>query len=149
MRPVLRRIAIHGGLTALVLGLFGLMFAELGAIWLSSAPGARSAEVAETADAEVADRLRGRVPFLMAVWGFGFVAVAEVLMHLYRTRRAAARAAMAPATAQPQPDEAERLLLELLAKAEAEAAARQGVGVGSPESDNREGHSPPATPPVS
>jgi hypothetical protein len=145
MRPVLRRIAIHGGLTALVLGLFGLMFAELGAIWLSSAPAARSAEAAEAADAEVAARLRGRVPLLMAAWGFGFVAVAEVVVHYFRKRRAAAM----PAVAQPQPDDAEKLLLELLAKAEAEAAARQESGVGSQESGNREGHSPPATPPVS
>jgi hypothetical protein len=148
MRPVLRRIAIHGGLTALILGVIGLMFAELGAIWLSSAPGSRSAEAADAED--VAAGLRGKVPLLMAAWGFGFVALGEVVVHHYRKRRAAASPAI-PAVAQPQPDDAEKLLLELLAQAESQRAAAGGQepGVGSQESGDQEGHSPPATPPVS
>ncbi|MBA4068213.1 MAG: hypothetical protein C0501_31830 [Isosphaera sp.] len=126
MRPVLRRVAVHGALTALVLGVVGLMLAELASIWLSGHSGTRAATgapVAADAGGDVAAQVRARVPLLMAVWGFGFVAVGETFLHLRRGRRPAAPPA-------PPPDPAEKLLEEILAQVEAKAA---------PEPERREG----------
>ena len=91
MRDVLRRIAIHGGLTAIVLGIVGFMFAELASIWLSGSPGTRTTtgEPIETTDSDgaVSSALRGRVPLMMAMWGFAFVAVCELVLHWWRSKR--------------------------------------------------------------
>ena len=122
MRDVLRRIAIHGGLTALFLGMLGFMFAELASIWLSGSPGVRmgTGEPIASTDTEgaVSSSLRSRVPFLMAVWGFVFIAIAELVVHWWRARRE-------PPAAPPQPDEAEKLLEELLSQVESKAANPQ------------------------
>jgi hypothetical protein len=122
MRPVLRRVAVHGALTAFVLGVVGLMLAELATIWLAGSAGTRTATgapVAADAGGNMAAQVRSRVPLLMAVWGFGFVAVGEVVLHHRRSRRPAA-----------PPDPAEKLLEEILAQVEAKAA---------PEPERREG----------
>lgn len=120
MRDVLRRIAIHGGLTALFLGMLGFMFAELASIWLSGSPGVRvgTGEPIASTDTEgaVSSSLRSRVPFLMAVWGFLFIAAAELVVHGCRGRRK-------PPAPPPQPDEAEKLLEELLSQVESKAAS--------------------------
>ncbi len=111
-RPLLR-IAIHGCITALVLGTIGLVFAEFASMWLSTnpVPGA-------TADLDRGsiDRVRTRVPMMMAFWGFVVVALGEALTQAMRRKGADVR----PPTAQP--DETEKLLEELLAQAEAKAA---------------------------
>jgi hypothetical protein len=137
MRPVLRRIAIHGGLTALLLGLVGFVFAELASIWLASSPGTRAATgepvVVGEDDGGVAAALRARVPLLMAVWGFVFITLGELALYLWRGE------SPRPAAAAPTPEaDAEQLLEELLTKAE---ASRQESGVESQESDKQ-----PATP---
>ena len=67
MHPVLRRILLHGGLTAIVLALIGAMFAELANIWLvGNAP--RGAAV--NANEQVGSALRARVPLILwsALW---------------------------------------------------------------------------------
>jgi hypothetical protein len=91
MKPVLRRVALQGGLTALLLGVVGYMLVELASIWLASAPGQRvatgGAVEAPDADGAVAAVLRQRVPLVMAVWGFGLVAVGELGLYLWRRRR--------------------------------------------------------------
>jgi hypothetical protein len=143
MQPVLRRIAIHGGLTAVLLALVGLMMAELAGMWLTASPGTRAANgaevVANDANGEMTAALRKRMPMSMALWGFVFVALGEMTLHLVRGRK--------PVPLPPQPeqhsDEAEKLLLELLAKAE--SASRQETGDGSQGSDNKE-QEPAATP---
>jgi len=91
MKPVLRRIALHGGLTALLMGVVGFMLAELASIWLASSPGQRVATggmvEAPDADGTMAAELRQRVPLVMAAWGFGLVAVGELGSYLWRRRR--------------------------------------------------------------
>jgi hypothetical protein len=124
MRPLLRRIAIHGALTAALLGVVGVVFAEVASIWLASsgtprASGGPTVLPDNSNDAVVAS-LRSRVPLFMAVWGFGFVAVGELALHLWRSRKPAAP------PCPPQPDEAEKLLEELLAQAEARRAEDGG-----------------------
>jgi hypothetical protein len=111
MHPVLKRILVNGGLTAVILALVGLLFSELGGMW-ASAPGRPGA----TNPGQTGAALRTRVPLMMALWGFAFVVVCELV--LYRIRR---RAPAKPAD--PVPDDAEKLLNELLAQAEAKMAA--------------------------
>ncbi|MCI0702850.1 MAG: hypothetical protein L0241_17350 [Planctomycetia bacterium] len=114
MNPLAKRIVIHGLLTAAVLGVVGLMLAELGGLWMASHSGNRpgSAEL----NAPVEETLRYKIPLTMAIWGFAFVAVGELILHRIRSRRPPTK------PPEPQPDDAERLLNELLAQAEAKAA---------------------------
>jgi hypothetical protein len=122
MREVLRRIAIHGALTAIILGIVGFMFAELASIWLSGSPGtrAKTGDPIESTDREgtVSTELRDRVPIMMAVWGFAFVAACELFLHWLRARRK--KTPVAP----PPPDEAEKLLEEILSQVESRVAAK-------------------------
>jgi len=113
MRPVLRRIAIHGGLTAIVLGIAGLMFAELASIWMAVSLATKTNNSAQTAPPDPAV-LRSRLPLTMAAFGFAFVAVGELLLHLLRRNRTV-RIVPSP----PIPDSTEKLLEELLSQAEA------------------------------
>lgn len=140
MRPVLRRIAIHGAVTALILGLVGVGFAELASIWMAGSPGDRAATGAPVegagADDPVVSSVRTRLPVFMAAWGFGFVAVGEFVLHWWRSRKPAAP------PAPPRPDETEKLLEELLAKVE--SASRQESGVGGQESGGRSPTEPPS-----
>jgi hypothetical protein len=113
MPPVLKRILLHGGATAVILAGVGFLFAEMAGMWT-----ARGAERPGSADGSVpvSATLRYRVPLMMAFWGFAFVAVSEFVLHRLR-RHAPAK------PPEPPPDDAERLLNELLAQAEAKMAA--------------------------
>lgn len=127
MRPVLKRIVVNGLLTALLLGLIGLAFAELAGMWLAANPVGRAAPVVNPtppAQESVTAALRYRVPVTMAVWGFLFVAVGEVVLHLWRGRRAN-RVAKTP-TDEPNPNAAEQLLEELLRQVEASRESAPG-----------------------
>jgi hypothetical protein len=122
MRELLRRIAINGGLAALILGVIGYFLADLAAATLQTpigtrSAGAPSAEEAERGRAIVAE-MRYTIPRNMAIWGMGFVVGFEILRHLIRGRRTTTPAPPRPA---PPPDETEKLLEELLAQAEAKA----------------------------
>ena len=112
MNPVLRRILLHGGLTAGLLGVVGLLFAEMAGMWV----GAREATAPASADLNppVGPAIRYRVPLMMAFWGFVFVAAGELVLSRFRKP--------APAKPAPPPDDTEKLLNELLAQAEAMAA---------------------------
>ena len=110
MHPVLRRILLHGGLTAVVLALVGMVFAEMAGIWLAG-NAARSGAAADP----VPDSLRTRVPLMMAAWGFVFVLMCELVVWRVRGTK--------PPPAPEPPDDAEALLNELLAQAEAAHAA--------------------------
>jgi hypothetical protein len=117
MRPVLRRIAIHGGLTALVLGIMGLLFIEMVGMWMAGPrpPRPVSSVVVEPDKA----LLRSRVPMLMAFWGFLFVSVGELVMYRIRKNRTP--------PPPPVPDQTEALLQALLAEAEAKAASQSAT----------------------
>lgn len=119
MSPVLKRILGNGLAAAAVLGLVGVGLGELAATALIAETPARVLPV-ETAAAEpepdpVGDALRSRVPIMMALWGFLFVAGGELI--LARRRR------LAPSPEPAPPDPAEALLAELLREAEAKARA--------------------------
>lgn len=125
MHPVLRRVLLHGGLTAGVLALIGAAFAELASVWLAgNAP--RNPD--PVADAQVTAALRARVPLTLAAWGFLFVLVAELVVWRVRGSRPAAK------PPDSTPDETEKLLNELLAQAESKLAAPGGAphGEGPP-----------------
>ncbi|VTR97385.1 unnamed protein product [Gemmata massiliana] len=117
MHPVLRRILLHGGLTAGALALIGMMFAELAGLWLTGSATRSSAD----SDEEINTSLRSRIPLTMALWGFGFVAVSELVIWRVRGNRAPESQKASQQTEQSQ-DEAEKLLNELLAQAEAKMA---------------------------
>jgi hypothetical protein len=122
MNPVVKRILVHGGFTAGVLALVGLLFAELAGIWTAGNAGKpTSADL----NPPLADSLRYRVPLTMAAGGFLFVAVCELVA--WRVRGSKKPVAK---TAEPPPDDAETLLNELLAQAEAKMAMERGQGSG-------------------
>jgi hypothetical protein len=147
MKPLLQRIAINGGLAALVGGIIGFMIAELASIWLAGSPGVRTATgepVAGTdTDGSVATTLRTRMPLTMAVWGFVLVAVGELVLDWWRGRRRRVTKPAEPA----QPD-AEKLLEELLKQAEA-ASRQEATGDSGQETGDRgqetQGQSQPAS----
>ena len=114
MHPVAKRIIIHGGLTAGVLTLIGLMFAEMAGIWTAGNIGKPNSD---DLNPPITDSLRYRVPLTLAGAGFLFVAVGELIGSRLRQKKLAAQ------PAPPQPDDAEKLLNELLAQAEAKMAA--------------------------
>jgi hypothetical protein len=124
MHLLFRRIAIHGLLTAAILAALGYVLAEFASMSITTSAGARGVVKASpeaTASVEDADRnLHVNIPLMMALWGFGFVAIIEMIRHqLHRARRAAAAALATP----PVPDETEKLLEELLTQAESKAAS--------------------------
>ena len=115
MERVLKRIALHGFLTALVLGAIGAVFSQLAAMWLASSAPVRVGPVdspAAPAPDPVDRAIRFRVPLTMAAWGFAFVAVSELLVFAIRGEK---KPAPPPP---PKDDAAERLLEELLLQAD-------------------------------
>lgn len=114
MSPVLRRIAIHGGLTAIVLGIIGLMFAEMASMWIVASVPPRGAAKATPPDTSA---MKKRLPLIMAFSGFAFVALGELVLHQFRKNRI-------PPTREPAPttEATEKLIQELLARVEAKAA---------------------------
>ena len=134
MERVLKRIALHGILTALALGLMGMLFTRLASFWIASAapPRVAPAESGAAATNPVDATIRSRVPLTMAAFGFAFVAVSELLVFAVRGEKK-------PAVKQPlaAPDDpAEKLLEELLRQADI-ALAKQESGVGSRESESK------------
>ncbi|HJZ54929.1 MAG TPA: hypothetical protein VKE74_08210, partial [Gemmataceae bacterium] len=91
MRPVLKRIAVNGLITALVLGALGFLFSEMAGIWMAGNTPIRAEPVENTTattaaanTAPVGDTLHSRVPLMMAVWGFAFIAVSELVLYWCR-----------------------------------------------------------------
>jgi hypothetical protein len=118
MPPLLKRILLNGLLTAGVLAVIGFGYAELAGLFLTArAPDRPVVESAAAVQPDhLAESIQTNVPVMMAVWGFLFIAVGEVVMHQIRKRRP-----VAPPP-EPQPDPALVLLEEILAKVEAERA---------------------------
>jgi hypothetical protein len=127
MHELLRRIALHGGLTAFILAIIGFFLAEMAASTMLTPVGTRgsAAQIEEEkrgAEA-VAERMRTSIPLAMAVMGFVFVAAVEGARHLVRGGHK-------PPAAPPPPDETEKLLEELLTQAESKMATSGGPGEG-------------------
>src|SRR5437660_1344013 len=104
MHPLLKRIAVNGLPTAAILAAVGVAYTQLAGMWLSGGSPVRGA--APASDPVAAD-LTYRVPAMMALWGFLFVAAGESLRHLLRRNRPVAKE-------EPQPDTAEVLLEQLM-----------------------------------
>ena len=120
MHPILKRILINGLLTAGMLALIGVGYAELAGIWLVSKTPSRGAFeapiAAGPAEEPLAASLKYRIPAMMALWGFLFVAAGEGVLHLWKRRRPA------PVPSPPAdlpPDPAEVLLEQIMAKVDA------------------------------
>lgn len=111
MNPVVKRILVNGGATAVILGVIGFAFTEMAGMWTPAPARPGSAGT----NPPVSESLRYRVPLMMAFWGFVFVAVTEVV--LSRVRKPAP-----PKPADTTQDDAEKLLNELLAQAESKMA---------------------------
>ncbi len=143
MKPVLRQIAIRSILTAVLLAVVGVAFAELASIWLASSASARAAaggqvqvgEVGNTND-ELASSLRRRIPLMMAIWGFSFVLVGEAGLYLWRKRKP-----VLPAPTSPQPDAAEKLLEDLLQQVESRKVEVRDQRAEAEEQKTESGHS--------
>jgi hypothetical protein len=130
MNPVVRRIAIHAAVSAVILGVFGLLMVQGASVWLASTdPGLRSGEKVVSADVDGAFivALRWRVPVFVAC-GVAFVVACQVAAHYWQKRRTAT-------PVPPQPDEAERLLEQLLTQSEsARGTSQDGPAGNQPQS---------------
>ena len=126
MHELLRRMAIHGGCTAIILAVIGLVLAEMAAASVLTPVGTRlsAKEAAETnyAAEAMAAQMRRNIPIAMAAMGFVFVAAFEGLRHLVKGKQP--KAPPAP----PVPDETELLLEKLLSEAEAKSAIAPPTG---------------------
>jgi hypothetical protein len=144
MHPVLKRILVNGGLSAGILVLVGLLFAQLANSWVANNTGRPGSAGLNT---QLPTSLYYRIPLTLAVGGFLFVAVGELVTHRLRRNKPAAAAAKPAAS---QPDDVEKLLNELLAQAEARMAAEKAAEAGGKEPGSRsqeagDGGGPPAT----
>src|SRR5262249_25347309 len=114
MQRLLKRIALNGAIAAGLLAVVGFGMAELAGMWLATEPtGNRSPPAAVSADPLQA-QLRHRLPRTLAMWGFVFVVLTEVVLFLWRGD-----------PVKSKPDPAEQLLEELLAQADAAQARGQ------------------------
>ncbi|MCS6864868.1 MAG: hypothetical protein RMJ56_05750 [Gemmataceae bacterium] len=114
MHRLLKRIALHGTITALILALLGLVFAEMAQWWMTVAtdrPGSADLHF------PMADELRSTMPLRLAVAGFAFIVLAELSLYALGRYKP-----VKPALSSPPADDAEKLLNELLAQAEARMA---------------------------
>ena len=128
MLPLLKRILVHGTLTAGLLAVVGFGYAELAGLWLvSKAPtrGTLDSTVASSpAEDPLAAELKYRIPTMMALWGFLFVTGGEVAFYLWRR----GRPALPPKALEPKVDPAEVLLEQILAEVERAKATASDPG---------------------
>ena len=130
MSPLLKRILLHGAITAALLAGIGVGFTQMAGTWMVSSGGRTGAP-----QPAVTDNLRLRIPLTMAFWGFVFVVGCELVLHRIRAGRLAVK------PVEKQPDETEKLLNELLAQAESKMAAeaeREKAVSGEPKTANPE-----------
>ncbi|WP_439621433.1 hypothetical protein [Gemmata sp.] len=121
MSPVVKRIAVNGTLAAIFLAVLGYFIANIAVMFLPAAvPGT---EDVAPPDDDLAATMKVRLPLTLAVWGFGFVAVGELILWAVRGNRPPAVGAT-----QAELDANERIIQELLAKADAEERAKTGDG---------------------
>lgn len=127
MVPLVKRILVNGLITAAILGGLGFLFADLSTLWMAANTPNRvsTADAGPVAAEAVSNSLRMRLPFAMAIWGFGFILVAELVLYAIRGNPAPAAAKI---PVDPKPDPGEQLLEQLLAEADA-AQAKQGSGL--------------------
>jgi hypothetical protein len=128
MRPILIRILKQGIPVALILAVVGYVMAESAGMWFAMQAGGDSSLRVTVGDADPVPAgnggqdltriLRTRLPLTLAAWGFGIIAVAELLLGLWRRRKPTAPAV--PAV--PTEDETEKLLNQLLEQADASRA---------------------------
>lgn len=92
MHPVLKRIALNGFLAAGILAVVGVAYARLAEVYLARSTPTRSVPGVPPApppEDPAADGLAYRIPAMMALWGFVFVAAGEGLLYLWRGNRPA------------------------------------------------------------
>lgn len=73
---LLQRILINGLLAAVPLGIIGYLLAQAAGIWTAS----QSDRGASEQGAAITDALAGRLPLVLAICGFFFVALGELLL---------------------------------------------------------------------
>lgn len=125
MHPILVRILKQGIPVAIILAVVGYVLAEAAGMWFAMQSGGNSTvrvtvgntPVDPSADGgkDLTRALRTRMPFTLAAWGFGIVAVIELFLGLVRGRK--------PAVPPAQPAEVNvEKLLQQVAEAESQRA---------------------------
>ncbi|HXD86169.1 MAG TPA: hypothetical protein VN641_06730 [Urbifossiella sp.] len=102
MPPILKRILVNGLMAAATLAVIGIGFAELAALFLA----------AKAPETETPTALQYRVPAMLALWGFLFVAFGEWALAWWRSFRPAVQ------PKEPRPDPAEILLEQIMSQVE-------------------------------
>jgi hypothetical protein len=118
MPLILKRILSNGLLTAALLAVIGYGYAELAGVFLLANPPARTITgnvPAAPAEDPLSTELTYRLPAMMALWGFLFIAAGEGVMYAWRRRRPIAVPAK---PAESKADTAEVLLEQILAQVE-------------------------------
>jgi len=88
MPLILKRIMLNGLPAAAILAVIGYGYAELAGVFLLANPTGRTFDGNIPAPAEdpVAADLKYRIPAMMALWGFAFIAAGEGVMAIWRRR---------------------------------------------------------------
>src|SRR5437667_336185 len=113
MHPILKRILANGLLAAGMLAVIGYGFAELSSLWLAAqtpARGAREVPVAARPNEDASTAFKYRIPAMMALWGFLFVAAGEGIRYFIRGNRQTS----VTKQSEVRPDPAEVLLEQIL-----------------------------------
>jgi hypothetical protein len=125
MHPILVRILKQGIPVALILAVVGFVLAEAAGMWFAMQSAGDSTVRVTVGDTpidpsanggkDLTRALRTRMPLTLAAWGFGIVAVIELLLGLWRGRK--------PATPATPPAEVDvEKLLQQVGEAEAQRA---------------------------
>ncbi len=81
-----KRILIHGLLAAVPLALIGYVLALLAGLWASSQSALRSGPAVAASGDEVTAAFVWKLPLFLAIGGFAFVAIGEVIRTLWSTK---------------------------------------------------------------
>jgi hypothetical protein len=135
MKPTLLRILKNGLVTAAVLAGMGFVAAELGGMYLASQTSTNRQD--DELNSQAVTALRYQLPLGMAAWGFGLVALFEILLWLVRGNPA-------PPPTKRATDTPEKLFDDLLKRAEAQNVSTTGHA--PPPTENTPGSAHPAAP---
>jgi len=133
MRGLGRRLLKSAVPAAVILALFGYLLSESAVAWSDANVDKRPGE-----SNNLGESLRGRVPVMMAAWGFGLLVVYEVMRTLWLPAAEPKPAAAAGATVE---DQIQQLLRDVAARDLAQTPPPAGCP--SPAGADNTAHDPP------
>jgi hypothetical protein len=133
MRGLGRRLLKTAVPAAVILAVFGYFLSEIATVWYDAHVGKKPGE-----SDNLGESLRGRVPVMMAAWGFGVLVVYEVLRTLWLPADKPKPAAPVGPTVE---DQIQQLLRDVAARDLAQTPPPAGCP--SPAGADNTAHDPP------